>query len=36
MNNPNSINSYQSILLEVYYAIGYETYKLLSICVLPV
>ena len=36
MNNPNSINFHQSTLLEVDYAIGYETYKQLSICVLPV
>ena len=31
MNNPNSINSYRSTLLEVDYAIGYETYKQLSV-----
>ena len=31
MSNPNSINSYQSTLLEVDYGIGYETYKQLSV-----
>ena len=31
MSNPNSINSHQSTLLEVDYAIGYETYKQLSV-----
>ena len=36
MNNPNSINSYLSTLINVDYANGYETYKQLSICVLPV
>ena len=36
MSDPNSINSHQRTLLEVDYAIGYETYKQLSICVLPV
>ena len=36
MSNPNSINSHQSTFLEVDYAIGYETYKQLSNCVLPV
>ena len=34
MSNPNRINSHQSTLLEVDYALGYETYKQLSICVL--
>ena len=36
MSNPNSINSNQSTFLEVDYAIGCESYKQLSICVLPV
>ena len=36
MNNPNRFNSHESTLFEVDYAIGYETYKQLSICVLPV
>ena len=31
MNNPNSINFHKSTLLEVDYAIGYETYKQLSV-----
>ena len=31
MSNPSSINSHQSTLLEVDYAIGYETYKQLSV-----
>ena len=31
MSNPNSINSHQSTLLDVDYAIGYETYKQLSV-----
>ena len=31
MSNPNCINSHQSTLLEVDYAIGYETYKQLSV-----
>ena len=36
MSNPNSIYSHQSTFLVVDYAIRYETYKQLSICVLPV
>ena len=31
MNNPNRINSYPIILIKVDYAIGYETYKQLSV-----
>ena len=31
MNNPNSIHSYRSTLLEVDYANGYEMYKQLSV-----
>ena len=31
MNNLNSINFHQSTLIEVDYAIGYETFKQLSV-----
>ena len=31
MNNPNGINSYRNSLLEVDYAIEYETYQQLSL-----
>ena len=36
MSNPNRINSHHSTLLEVDYALWCETYKQLSIFVLPV